>query len=114
MICRDRNFSFTDPACQDGDTFERCNLSQLQPHMAICAGRTGLTFRECNLVNCDVPVGSVVESCNTCQVSRCAWLHPVWQLPAEADDCPHVVERNEVVVDGVTVAVDYVREDTVL
>ena len=110
----DRNFSFTDPTCQDGDTFERCNLSQLQPHTAIFAGRSGLTFRACNLVNCDVPAGSVVIRCNTCQVSRCSHLHPEWPLPIEVEDCPHVVERNEVAVDGATVAVDYVREDTVL
>ena len=110
-----KNFSHRDPpdvvAVVNGDTLDRCNISQLVPHTVVCAGITGLTFRGCNLVNCDVPEDAVVEHCNTVQISRCAHLHPEWPLDAEADNCPHVVDTDTIEPGGITV---YHREDTVL
>jgi len=113
------NFSHTDPASkvtvENGDTFERCNISQLVPDTAICAGKTGLTFTSCNLVNCSVPGDAVVEHCNTAQISRCAHLHPEWDaLPAEADDCPHVVDTDIIEGEGGSTLTIYHRKDTVL
>jgi len=112
-----RNFSGQTPPCQDGDEFVSCNLSQYVPASDIFAGRTGMTFRRCNLVNVLIPDGCTVESCNTTQVSRCSWLHPEWVergLPECQEDCSHVVEVTEITVDDVVVATDRRREDTVL
>ena len=109
-----KNFSHRQPiGVANGDTLDRCNLSQLVPHTVVCSGITGLTFRGCNLVNCDVPGDAVVEHCNTAQISRCAHLHPEWAdaLPAEAENCPHVVDTDTIEPGGITV---YHREDTVL
>lgn len=113
-IHKNRNFSFQDPNCENEDIFERCNLSQLQPNTLICLNKTGLTFRNCNLVNCIVPGDTVVERCNTTQVSRCKHLHPEWtNLPDEDENCPHVVDIDEILVDGVLVDTVYHRKDTV-
>ena len=113
-VHKNRNFSFSDPTCENGDTFERCNLSQLQPNTAICAGKTGLTFTHCNLVNCSVPGDATVDHCNTVQVSRCKHLHPEWDaLPDEVNNCSHVTSTDEIWVDGDLVDTIYHREDTV-
>lgn len=112
-----KNFSFKDPECSDGDVFEFCNLSQLVPHTAICAGRTGLTFRSCNLCNCAVPAESVVEDCMTAQVSRCSHLNPQLVergLPECDVNCVHVESVDEIVVDGVVVETIYHRKDVVV
>jgi hypothetical protein len=63
-----QNYSRRDPECRDGDAFVSCNLSQAEPETPICVGRVGLTFRDCNLLNCRVPDDAVVERCNTAQV----------------------------------------------
>jgi len=117
MLYRLKQYSFTDPDCSDGDTFEQCNLSQLVPGTEICEGKIGLTFRQCNLVNCLVPVGSIIERCNTTQVSRCSHLHPEWVergLAECAVDCSHVIEVETVEVAGVPSDMIYTREDEVL
>lgn len=64
------NYSGQDPPCEDGDTFEHCNLSQTEPNTAICEGKTGLVFTECNLSNCNVPPDAVVTKCLIIQVVR--------------------------------------------
>ena len=110
----DKNFGHVppDPATvSDGDTFERCNLSMLQPHTAICAGKMRLVFRQCNLVNCDLPLDAVIEGCSRAQVERCAWLHPEWPLPVEPANCPHVTATHNVTIDGVVAATEYERAD---
>lgn len=114
MTFSHRNFSFQDPPCSEGDVFEHCNVMQLQPATAICVGVAGLTFRHCNLVNCQVPGDATVEHCNAAQISRCAHLHKKWELPAEPDNCPHVTSTDEVWIDGLLVDTTYHREDTVL
>jgi hypothetical protein len=108
----DKNFCRKVPeGIADGDEFLRCNLVQLQPHTPVCVGKIGLVFRRCNLVNCDLPPDAIAEDCAQGHVSRCAWLHPEWPLPAEPTDCPHVTTRHTVTVDGATVATEYERAD---
>ena len=110
-----RNFSLRDPetvaAISDGDEFQGCNLEQQLPHTAILAGKTGLAFRGCNLINCDLPAGASVSGCNTRQINRCAHLHPKRGLPAEPDNCPHVVDTDTIQGEVGSITV-YHREDT--
>lgn len=96
----------------NGDTLLRCNFTQAQAHTAICEGVTGLTFEKCNLGNCDVPGDAIVTDCNTAQLNRCVHLHPNWGLPAEDDDCDHVVDTDEVWIDGELVDTIYHYKDT--
>lgn len=110
-----RNFSGRQPtdeeSIQNGDTFERCNLVQHNPHTAICEGITGLTFFECNLVNCDIPEGSTVIRCNTMQVSRCSHLHDNWtDLEECLVDCEHSTSE-EIWIDGELVDTIYFYND---
>jgi len=95
----------------NGDTFESCNFSQPIPHTKICEGYTGLTFVSCNLANCDVPPDAVVENCGVRQKSRCSHLHPEWGLSECIEDCIHVVDTDEVWIDGQLVEIIYHYED---
>jgi hypothetical protein len=66
---RATNFSRKQPKAADGDVFVDCNLAQAAPHTPICAGATNLRFTRCNLSNCDVPAGSIIEDSLTCHVA---------------------------------------------
>ena len=110
-----KNYSqgrISDCPAQNGDTFERTNFSQANPNTEILSGITGLTFKNCNLVNCTVPPDATIIQCNVAQVSRCYHLHPDWGLDPEVENCPHVVEVDEVIIDGVVVDTTYHRKDT--
>ena len=73
-----------------------------------------LTFRECNLRNCVVPQGTVVDDCNCSQVDYCYWLHPEYTLTLEDENCRHVVGTDNVTIDGQVASTTYHRKDTVL
>lgn len=110
------NYSFKQPPdVPNGSVIEGHNLTQGVPHTKIYEGKTGLTFRNCNLVNCDVPAGSVVESCNKSQVSFCAHLHDSWlekgYIPSEVTLCSHLVTTDVITIDGVAVDTNYTYED---
>lgn len=97
MIKR-KNFSgprIAEFAPSDGETIEDCNFCQPTPWTPIAVGVTGLTFRDCNLVNCDLPADSVVENCNVVQVSR--------HTDECAVDCEHLTSSEDIIVDGVVV-----------
>lgn len=115
------NFAFTRgvplPTANNGDTFERYNFMQAQPHTALFAGVTGLTFRKCNLVNCDVPVDAVIDDCLHIHKSLCSNIHAKWidkGLLVEPENCPHVVDTDTVTIDGVVVDTTYHYEDTIV
>jgi hypothetical protein len=122
MISR-KNFSFEkisllEEQLANGDIVEDCNLSQAVPGTQVCENFGQLTFRRCNLTNCAVPADSVIEDCNTFQVSKCSHLHPgllekgfIEECPAE---CDHVVDTEEVRIDGELVAIIYHRKDKVV
>jgi hypothetical protein len=94
------------------------NFTQGAPHTAIYTGQTGLTFRNCNLLNCDVPAGSVVERCNTGNMSFCSHVTPGWSekgyISKCAADCSHRTVVDTVTIDGVTVDSNYTYEDKVV
>jgi len=56
------------PSVQDGDVFEECNFCQRNPDTPIFAGIARITFINCNLMNCALPVDSKHKEC---QVSQC-------------------------------------------
>lgn len=132
---KNQNWSRQQPVgVNDGDVIEQCNINQAEPDTPICEGMTAgsetivdeetgeettvewgpLTFRNCNLVNCSLPEDAVIESCNTARVDRCYWLHPNWGLEEEPEDCPHVVEVEEIYDGNTLIDTIYHREDTVL
>lgn len=115
-----RNFSrgklsLLDGLIANGDIFEKCNFSQCIPHTDICVGYDNLTFTDCNLMNCDVPAGSVVNGGLTIQKELCANLHPdlVDQeiLIAESENCDHVVDVDEIYIDDELIDVIYYYKD---
>ena len=91
------------------------NFTQAVPHTPIYTGYTGLTFRNCNLLNCDVPADSVVERCQRSQVSFCSFLHDSWlsngYIVACATNCTHLTVTDTVTIDGVAVDTNYTYED---
>jgi len=105
------------PKVKDGHTFVGDNFAQLFPNTKIFEGVTGLTFRKCNLVNCVVPADATIEKCLQVQTEFCANLHPEWVakgLPTEPENCSHVVDIDEITIDGVVVDTTYHYEDTTL
>lgn len=100
-----KNFSYHNPDCVDGDTFESCNLTQAIPGTPICSGVKGLTFKNCNLINCSVPSDAVIEDCNTCQVDRCSHLHPELVdsglIKSCTEDCKHRIGSEKQSVDAI-------------
>jgi hypothetical protein len=101
------NFAGKQPECENGQLLENVNIAQPKPHTKICEGITGLTFKSCNLTNCDVPEDAVVVDCLQIQRDFCVHLHPTMDLPDEPLDCRHVKDIIE--VEGTIIG--YVRED---
>lgn len=111
------NYAFTTgkelQTVDDGHEFIEYNFAQEDPHTAIFSGITGLTFTRCNLMNCDVPGDAVLNSCLNIQKSLCTNLHPNWGISPVCDEnCSHVVDTDEVWIDGVLVDIIYHYEDT--
>uniref|UniRef100_A0A6M3IL01 Uncharacterized protein n=1 Tax=viral metagenome TaxID=1070528 RepID=A0A6M3IL01_9ZZZZ len=114
-IINEGNFSGnSSPPCSNGDEFVRRNLAQLLPHTTICVGVTGLTFRDCLLVNCELPTDAIRIRGNIAQIDRCAHLHPEFNLPDESENCRHVVEAMVLMLPGGQTETVYRREDKVL
>ena len=76
MTISQKNFSNFTPGTIPQDTeYVQCNFTQTVPDTSganpvgieIFPAYSGppITFRDCNLVNCQPPPGSVVENCNT-------------------------------------------------
>ena len=109
-LIRMRNFShdhITRFNPQPGDVIDLCNFSQMYPHTSITEV-AGLTFKLCNLVNCDTPNDAVIEDCNTKQVSRCGHLHDEYDC---AVDCEHLISSEDIIIDGVVVDTLYEYAD---
>jgi len=117
MIHRNRNLSNTalalyldEHTVSDGDTFERCNLSRLGQE-SLFSGITGLIFRNCNLVNCLLPPDTTVENCLHIQKSFCTHKldekKVVHNLTPCEENCSHVVDMDEIEVDGVVLLTKY-------
>ena len=116
-VIKSGNWSFRDPGddVPDGATIEGGNFSQLTPGTEILSGKT-LTINGGNWTNVAQDPAWTVNGGNWTQVSRCAHLHPNWVakgLPADhPDDCEHVVDTDEVWIDGMLVETIYHYRDT--
>jgi hypothetical protein len=107
--CFDGLANFTPQA---GDVIEGKNFMQLFPHTAI--PNVPVVFRNCNLVNCDIPNGSMEEGCLHIQVDFCSHIHPelVERGLAECGaECRHMASKEEIVIDGIVVDCIYSYED---
>jgi hypothetical protein len=108
------NYAFTTgkafPDAENGKVFVNTNFHQREPHTPIFVGKTGLTFRNCNLINCDVPADSVIESGIRCHIEYCSNLHPEWVakgLSACEENCSHVTATDSITIDSVVVDTVY-------
>jgi hypothetical protein len=111
-----KRFCFTDPeGIENGDVFVSCNFEQLEPNTSILAGKTGLEFHECRLVNCSLPGDAVIVNGNTRQVDFCTNLHPNRVDKGQTacpENCTHVADTDEVWVDGALIDTVYLYEDS--
>jgi len=111
MIHTRKSFCFSDPAgVENGDTFVECNLEQLEPNTAILAGKTGLTFQRCRLINCVLPGDAVVEGGNSSQIDFCTNLHPGRVAKGQeacVENCVHVTSTDEIWEGGVLIDTIY-------
>jgi hypothetical protein len=103
------------PVVDNGSTIEGWNLCQKLPHTKIFEGVTGLTFRGCNLINCDVPPDATVIDCNRGQMEWCGNANPKLVergiLAACPEVCSHVNGTDRVSIDGVLVETLYQYEN---
>lgn len=103
------------PDIPKNKTFTGCNFFQATPHTPIFEGVVGLTFRDCNLINCDLPNDATVISCNHNHYDFCTNLRPSLLqhgVEACAEECKHVVTKKEIVVDGDGVDTIYLYQPT--
>jgi len=114
----ENNYSFTRglslPDVPNNYIFERYNFCRKEPHTAIFAGKTGLVFRNCNLVNCDVPADSIIEGGLNIHKSFCTHIHPGWiekGLTPCVANCYHVTDVDTITIDGQVIDTIYQRED---
>jgi len=107
------NWSFRDPGddVPNGSVITGGNFMQIEPDTPILVGKT-LTIRGGNWGNVRQDAAWTIEGGNWTQISRCSHLHPEWDLPAEVDNCPHVVDVDTVTIDGEVVDTIYHRKDT--
>jgi len=108
------NYAFTTgkplPTVENGHTFVADNFTQALPHTTIFEGVTGLTFRNCNLNNCDIPVDAVEEGCGHIHLTFCTNIHPefIGKGVTTCDQvCEHVVDTDVVTIDGIPVDTIY-------
>jgi hypothetical protein len=111
------NWSFRDPGddIPDGSTINGGNFSQLEPGTEILIGKT-LTINGGNWVNVAQDEAWTVNGGNWTQVSRCSNLHPELiekGLDECVENCSHVVDTDEVWIDGELVDTVYHYNDTV-
>ena len=108
------NHAFKEVEAVDGQEFMLCNLTQMYPHTNPFGSAVNLVLTRCNLTNCDLPSGSVVNDCMRTQVSFCSHLHPKWidkGLEVCATECEHMVDKTEVRVNTVLIDTIYEYED---
>lgn len=85
---------------QPGDEFETCNFAQPVEHTKIPDKYTGLTFRSCNMRNIDPPKDAVLIDSPNSHWSRCSHVHPNWDIPQCSENCKHVIDTDEIWLDG--------------
>lgn len=112
------NYAFmtgrTFPKIQNGHVFTGDNFIQKEPNTAIFVGITKLKFINCNLTNCKLPEDTIVEGTFLKQRSFCSHIHPRWELNECPDNCEHVVDVDEIIIDGTVIDTIYYYADKVV
>lgn len=107
------NYAFKPlPDCENGHRFEQENFTRLEPNTPAFAGKTGLTFVECNLTNCVPPADSVYIRCKPYNISFCtnAWPKLINKgLSPCVENCSHGT-ADTITIDGVVVSTFYTYE----
>lgn len=104
------------PKVPENKILEGFIFSQLKPHTPIYVDEKGLIFKNCNIRNCNVPEDSKLENCSgvNLHISRCSHIHPEWVqfgLKECLANCEHVVDSDEIIVNGVLVETVYQYQD---
>lgn len=101
------NYSFKTSGLPEpvGGVIEGHNFTQGNPHTAIYTGQTGLTFRNCNLTNCDVPMDSDLGGRTSGpHISFCSHIHTDWvdkgYISGCLEACSHRTIVDTVTIDG--------------
>lgn len=102
------------PDVEDGHVFVGDNFIQQYPDTEILVGKTGLKFINCNLTNCDLPDDTITEGSHTKQRSFCSHVHARWGLTECEDGCEHMVDSDEIVIDGVVIDIIRYYRDLVV
>jgi hypothetical protein len=113
------NYSFKDPkdSFKDGDIISAGNFTQAIPDTPIMVG-IKLTIRGGNFTNVKKDPNWKIEGGNFTQVDRCSHLNPdlleKQLIPECADNCKHLTNTDEIVVDGKVVDTIRYYEETVV
>ena len=124
MIHKNRNLSnaaldryLGEVTVSNGDTFERCNLSRWEQE-TLFTGITGLTFKNCNLMNCTVPGDATIQDCLHIQKSICTHILDdkgvVHSMTPCATSCSHLVDTDTVTIDSVLIVTERYYKHTLL
>ena len=95
------------PNIKDGHVFTGDNFIQKDPHTSIFTGKAGLKFINCNLTNCKLPEDSTTEGSHPKQRSFCSHVHPRWELTECIENCEHVIDTDEIIIDGIVIDTIY-------
>ncbi len=109
------NYAFmagrTFPNIQNGHVFTGDNFIQKEPDTPIFVGISGLKFVNCNLTNCILPVDATTEGSHPKKRSFCSHVHQRWGLPECPENCEHVVDTDEIIIDGFVIDTIYSYAD---
>ena len=95
------------PDVENGHVFTGDNFIQKEAHTHVFIGKSGLKFINCNLTNCSLPEDAISEGSHPKQRSFCSHVHQRWGLPECPENCEHVVDIDEIIIDGVVVDTIY-------
>jgi len=113
-LIKDKNYAFKSVTVTPGEAFENCNFIQAKSETDLFSGTEGLEFYRCNLTNVKLPPDAKKVGCLHIQKDLCYWIHGGAGLPEEPENCRHVTQTDEMIIDGVVAAYEYEREDTLL
>ena len=102
------------PNIKNGHLFRGDNFIQQYPHTKIFEGKTGLKFINCNLTNCSLPEDAITEGSHPKRRSFCSHIHTKWGLPECSKNCEHVIDIDEIIIDGVVIDTVYHYADKVV
>lgn len=102
------------PDVKNGHVFIGDNFIQKESNTPILTGKTELKFINCNLTNCSLPQDAITEGSHTRQRSFCSHEHPDWGLTECIENCEHVVDTDEIIIDGVVIDTIYHYTDKVV